>query len=127
MENSENHPRELFADFGRTSEAVLQQAVPVVADGELQHRLEGPADTGCGGCSHEQVATVDGVQFEEEEDADEAGPDLNAALPDEEFPEEAMPPMHFCLNAFSKSWPPLAPETTRCEITRAIGKRSQWA
>ena len=38
---------ELFAHNGRTSDAVLQQAVPIVAAAELKHRLEGPADTGC--------------------------------------------------------------------------------
>ena len=33
-----------------------------------------------------------------EEDLDEAGADINAALPDEEFPEHALPAMHFCLD-----------------------------
>ena len=91
--------RELFAESGCTSDAVLQQAVPVVAHGELQHRPEGPAETGCGGTdNHEQVAAVDGVEVEEcEEEGEEgAAADFNAALPDEEFPEAAMPTMHFC-------------------------------
>ena len=97
---NEERAREMFAVRGRTSDAVLQQAVPVIAEEELQHRLEGPADTGCAGVSHEQFVSVDGVQCDgveaEEEDADEVEADLNAALPDEEFPEVALPAMHFC-------------------------------
>ena len=63
----------------------------------MQQRLEGPADTGCAGVSHEQFVSIDGVQAEECADDDEdAAPDLHAALPDEEFPEVALPVMHFC-------------------------------
>ena len=42
-----------------------------------------------GAIAHEQYVSVDGVQCDPVpvEDADEAGPDLNATLPDEEFPE----------------------------------------
>ena len=58
-----------------------QQAVPVLAIDELQHRLEGPADTGCAGVTHEQFVSIDGVQTEECADDDEdAAPDLHAAL-----------------------------------------------
>ena len=95
---NEERARELFADRGRTSEAVLQQAAPALeVEGQLQHRLEGPADTGCAGVSHEQCASIDGAPYEAEaDDGDEAG---NAALPDEEFPEAALPAMHFCADA----------------------------
>ena len=43
---NEERANELFASSGRTSDAVLQQAVPILASAELQHRLEGPAETG---------------------------------------------------------------------------------
>ena len=88
---NDERAKELFAEGGRTSEAVLQQAVPVVSNGELQHRLQGPADTGCAGVPHEQVATIDGDEVSE----DEGELDVNAALPDEEFSQEALPTMHF--------------------------------
>ena len=95
MTLNEERARQMFAPRGQTSAAVLQQAVPVVANAELQHRLEGPADTGGAGMAHEQFVSVDGIPVQEE-DAEEATPDLNAALPDEEFPEVALPAMHFC-------------------------------
>ena len=92
---NEERAAALFATSGRTSDAVLQQAVPVLAAAELQHRLEGPADTGGAGVSHEQCASIDGeVVVEEEHDEETA--DLEAGLPDEEFPQIAMPEMHFC-------------------------------
>ena len=98
MTVNEERARELFADRGRTSEAVLQQAAPALeVEGQLQHRLEGPADTGCAGVSHEQCASIDGAAYEAEaDDGDEAG---NAALPDEDFPEAALPAMNFCADA----------------------------
>jgi len=91
-----NGPRaeQLFAERGRTSEAVLEQAVPVLANTELKHRLEGPAETGSAGCPHEQIAAIDGTTVEE--CSDEEGVDsTNAALPDEEFPQNVLPTMHF--------------------------------
>ncbi len=84
-----------FAEAGRTSDAVLQQAVPLDVSEFLKHRLSGPADTGVAGVEHEQVAAVDGEAVESDEEDDE-DPHTNAALPDEEFPEEVLPPMRFC-------------------------------
>ena len=84
---NDERARELLADSGRTSDAVLQQAVPVIAEGELHHRLKGPADTGCAGVSHEHIATVDGDEVSEDEDE----LDLHAALPDEEFSQSIGP------------------------------------
>ena len=92
---NEERAAALFATSGRTSDAVMQQAVPVLAAAELQHRLEGPADTGCAGVSHEQYASIDG-EIVVEEQHDEETADLEAGLPDEEFPQIAMPEMHFC-------------------------------
>ena len=94
---NDERAKELFAEGGRTSEAVLQQAIPVVSNGELQHRLQGPADTGCAGVPHEQVATIDGDEVSE----DEGELDVNAALPDEEFSQEALPTMHFSASDMS--------------------------
>ena len=73
MTVNEERARELFADRGRTSDAVLQQAAPALeVEGQLKHRLEGPADTGGAGVSHEQCASIDGAPFEAEaEDEDE--------------------------------------------------------
>ena len=42
MSLNEGRARELFADSGSTRDVVLQQAVKVVTEGELKHRLEGP-------------------------------------------------------------------------------------
>ena len=95
MSVNEERAASAFAERGRTSDAVLQQAVPLVTSEELRHRLEGPADTGIdAGCvRHEQTVAVDGERVESE---DEGELDLNAALPDEEFPADTLPPMHFC-------------------------------
>ena len=96
---SEEHARQLFAPHGQTSEAVEQQAVVVTTEGPLPHRMEGPVETGCAGaaggrdqkvadvqaCMHEQRVGADGV-LKEEQDAEEADADLNAGLPDEEYP-----------------------------------------
>ena len=73
-----------------------------MAEKELQHRLEGPADTGHAGvaqCQDKPVfMTVDGkaVEVVDAEEEEDAGPDLNAAMPDPDFPEVALPAMHFC-------------------------------
>ena len=91
----------LFAPSGRTSEAVLQQAVPVVGAGELQHRLEGPADTGHAGHTHEQCVNIDGEEVAEEITEEEETADFNASLPDEEFPEAALPTMNFCADSLT--------------------------
>ena len=47
-------------ESGSTTEAVLQQAVKIEVAGQLPHRMEGPADTGCGGVHEECVVAVDG-------------------------------------------------------------------
>jgi len=91
----------LLGEKGRTSDAVLQQAVPVLATQELQHRLEGPADTGCAGVAHEQVSAIDGRSVEECSDDEGGDADNHSALPVEDFPENAMPTMHFCADALS--------------------------
>ena len=82
MTVKEERARELFAERGRTSEAVLQQAAPALeVEGQLQHRLDGAADTGCTGVSHEQCASIDGAPNEAEVEGEhETG---NAALLDE--------------------------------------------
>ena len=84
-----------FAEAGRTSQAVLQQATRILDATEyLQHKLSGPADTGEAGVVHEKIIRVDSEAVESEDDGEE--PHLHAGLPDEEFPEEALPTMHFC-------------------------------
>ncbi len=88
-----------FGVRGRTSEAVLQQAARVTMSAELQHRLEGPADAGCASMSAEQIAAVDGVEVEE--DTEDEGGDNHAALPEEEFPQMALPSLHICADAVS--------------------------
>ena len=84
----------LFAEGGQPSAAVLQQAVPILAGEELAHRLEGPSDTGTAGIRHEQTLAIDGVAAESEGEEDGDEPHLNQAIPDPEFPEEALPPLH---------------------------------
>ena len=56
-----------FAEAGRTSNAVLEQAVTLEVSEVLKHRLSGPADTGEGGIEHETVTEVDGEAVETEE------------------------------------------------------------
>ena len=41
-----------LAESGRTTEAVLEQAVPIEISEALRHRLDGPADTGGAGTVH---------------------------------------------------------------------------
>jgi len=101
MSVNEASAHSLFAEYGRTSDAVMQQAVPVLATEELRHRLEGPADTGSAGTVHEQVSAVDGAAVEECSDEECEGAASHAALPDEEFPENALPAMHFCADALT--------------------------
>jgi len=84
---------EAFAEAGRTSEAVLQQAVPITVSDELRCRLEGPAETGDAGVSHERTVAVDGELIASESEEE---PGLNAAIPDADHPEAALPPMHVC-------------------------------
>ena len=62
---NEERATELFAERGRTSDAVLEQATSVIAAGELQHRLEGPADTGSAGVAHERCVAIDGTEVAE--------------------------------------------------------------
>ena len=94
MSVNEERAAAAFAEAGRTSDAVLQQAVPLEVSEELKCKLCGPADTGGAGVAHEQVAAVDGEAVEPAEDDEE--PPQNVGLPDEEFPEATLPPMHFC-------------------------------
>ncbi len=96
MSVAEERAKNEFAESGRSSEAVLQQAVPILATEELKHRLEGPADTGCAGERHEQTVAVDGEMAESDEEAEEneGEPHFNAAIPDPEFPEAALPTMN---------------------------------
>jgi hypothetical protein len=113
MAVNEDRARVLFAAHGRTSDAILQQAVPVEVDGDAMHRVDGPGDTGGAGVApehggpervhadasaHEHCVSVDGVVVEDacDEEEDSCAPDLNAALPEEAAPGTDMPPMHFC-------------------------------
>ena len=94
---NEERACEMFAVQGRTSDAVLQQAVPILSASELAHRLEGPADTGTAAAVQENPDGEMPCEHRADEDhMDETGTDLNAALPDEEFASEALPTMHFC-------------------------------
>ena len=73
-----------------TTEAVIQQAVPIVASEELKHRLEGPADTGCAGVLHEQAVRVDGEEVESASDSDGCDPaQAPMAIPDPDYPADA--------------------------------------
>ena len=93
-----------FAEAGRTSNAVLEQAVTLEVSEVLKHRLSGPADTGEAGIEHETVTKVDGEAVETEEvEEDEKEPHTNTGLPDEEFPEEVMPPMRFCADELTSA------------------------
>ncbi len=90
-----------FACAGSNSDAVLQQAVPLEISEALKRRLEGPVDTGGAGCAaghnHEQVVAVDDEPVEEEAASEsEAEVAVNAAMPDPEYPAEALPAMHCC-------------------------------
>ena len=92
-----------FAARGQTSAAVEEQMVSLDVDGAMPHRMEGPADTGCAGCAgaetgnntSDQIVAVDGKTVEEQTE-EEAVADLNAALPDEDHPQEVLPAMNFC-------------------------------
>ena len=95
MQVNETRAAEEFAESGRTSQAVLQQATRVLNVNEyVEHKLSGPADTGEAGVAHESITQVDGEAVESEEDDEE--PHVNAGLPDEEFPADSLPTMHFC-------------------------------
>ena len=91
---------ECFATEGRTSDAVLEQAVPILASEELKHRLDGPADTGM---QHEHTVAIDGVVAESDEEDDSGVPDLNAAMPDPEFPQDVLPPMNICADELASA------------------------
>ena len=91
----EETAKELFAPHGRSCDAVLEQAVPIVTADALKHRLEGPADTGCAGLAAQRVVAVDGAGAEECDEDSEADPaEYHAPLPDQGFPEEVAPPLH---------------------------------
>ena len=63
-----------FEEAGKSSDAVLSQAVPRDVSEELHCRLEGPADTGDAGVTHEQAVEVDGDRVDVESDGE---PDLH--------------------------------------------------
>ena len=96
-----NHSRAQadLQEGGGVVAAVKHLAVPVDVAEKLQHKLEGPADTGGGGCAHEQVAAVDGEDCVSE--TEEADPGQNAAIADPEFPEEALRAMNFCADSLA--------------------------
>ena len=98
---NEERATELFAERGRTSDAVLQQATSVIATGELQHRLEGPADTGSAGVAHERCVAIDGTEVTECDEDCDALADHHAALPDDDYPQAALPAMHFCADGLT--------------------------
>ncbi|CAK0803316.1 unnamed protein product [Prorocentrum cordatum] len=89
----------VMSDAGAVPEAVRSIAIPIEVSEQLKHRLEGPADA-CAGAD-EQVVRVDGEECvsEHEAEEEEGENDLNAALPDPDFPAEALPAMSFCADA----------------------------
>ena len=102
MTVNEASATKLFAEQGRTSDAVLQPAVPVLATEELKQKLDGPADTGTAGLdAHERIAAIDGSKVEECSDEEGGTADMHAALPDEEFPATALPAMQFCADSLT--------------------------
>ena len=88
-----------MSDAGAVPEAVRRIAVPIDVSEQLKHRMEGPADA-CAGAG-EKVVRVDGEECASEHEAEEeeGENDLNAALPDPDFPAEALPAMSFCADA----------------------------
>ena len=90
-----------MSDAGAVPEAVRRIAVPIEVSEQLKHRMEGPADA-CA-AAHESVVRVDGEECASEHEAEEeeGENDLNAALPDPDFPAEALPAMSFCADATS--------------------------
>ncbi|CAK0852500.1 unnamed protein product, partial [Prorocentrum cordatum] len=92
-----------MSDAGAVPEAVRRIAVPIEVSEKLKHRMEGPADA-CA-AAHESVVRVDGEECASEHEAgeeeEEGENDLNAALPDPDFPAEALPAMSFCADATS--------------------------
>ena len=60
MQVNAERAAEAFAERGKTSDAILQQAVPIEVSDELRCRLEGPADTGVAGVHDERAVAVDG-------------------------------------------------------------------
>ena len=97
-----NHDRAStdLQESGSTTEAVLQQAVKIQVAENLPHRMEGPADTGCGGVDKERVVAVDGEAVVEEDGED---PPPNAAIPDPDFPEDVMPALNICADDLAAS------------------------
>ena len=102
MQVNAERAAEAFAERGKTSDAILQQAVPIEVSDELRCRLEGPADTGVAGVHagvhDERVVAVDGelVISESEDELD-----VGAAIPDAEHPEAALPAMHVCADTLT--------------------------
>ena len=48
MAVNEGRASQAFAESGRTSEAILQQAVPIEVSEQIRCRMDGPADAGDG-------------------------------------------------------------------------------
>ena len=89
---NEERAKELFAETGRSCDAVLDQTIDVIPEGQLPFRLDGPADTGVAGVahSHEEI-------YKDNKDEDTC-PEYNAAIPDPEFPEVALPTMNYAVD-----------------------------
>ena len=92
-----------LGESGRTTEAVLEQAVPIEISEALKHRLESPADAGCAGVNGEvgkageTCVAVDGEPVGSECDSGEENPAREpATLHDPEYLPDVLPPMHFC-------------------------------
>ena len=98
-----------LAESGRTTEAVLEQAVPIEISEALRHRLDGPADTGGAGTVHteptgeediegETCVAVDGEPVESDSGSGEDDDPACAprTIPDPEYPSDVLPAMHFC-------------------------------
>ena len=91
MRVNEARAAEDIPEADGTTDAVLQQAVPIVASEELKHRLEGPADAGGAGVLHEHTVRVDGEEVESDSGSDDGDPArAPVAIPDPEFPADAL-------------------------------------
>jgi hypothetical protein len=92
-----------LGESGRTTDAVLEQAVPIEISEALKHRLEGPADAGGAGAPQmeqeekETCVAVDGEPVESDCDSGEEDPArAPVTIADPEYPADILPAMHFC-------------------------------
>ena len=83
-------------EAGSVPNSVRQLAVPIEVSERLKYKLDGPADTGDAGHEHESCVNIDGQDCISEHEADE---EQHAAIPDPEFPPEALPAMSFCADS----------------------------